>query len=111
METLATYRQIITEESSEYERIRERQNGADGEWGHVDHDQRGVHPRGRFEKHDDYFVVFDTEERMVMQGYGDILTPMYYDEWTDDEYGIIGIWVDGSKEEVTKRPYIHSCPE
>jgi hypothetical protein len=108
---MSTYRQTITEMFVNYERVREQRDRDSDEWLVVDTVRRGPHERGIFETGEYGFVVYDIDDRMVMDGYGEPDAPTYFDAWTPDENELLGTWEVGNPEGVLIRTYAHSCAE
>ncbi len=109
MGVLATFRQTITDDGTAYERIRERQNGGEGEWMEIDTNKRGTHSRGRFESHDQSFVVFDSDENMVMRGQGEPESPTYYNTYFNNDFGYLGTWERGDYDGINIHSYNYTC--
>ncbi|MEC7984031.1 MAG: hypothetical protein VX278_02635, partial [Myxococcota bacterium] len=107
--TLSRLRQSYEEIASGSERLREAYN--EGEWFVVDTYAWGEHPRGRFERQNDHFQVYDTEEELVIWGNGDWESPTYYQAWTSDEQSLLDTLEskDGSGEQTLL--YTHNCAE
>ena len=105
----ATYRQTETQEDGTYRRVRERLNGEDGSWTTVDTYERGSHPRGTYEARDRRFMVYDEQDRAVMDGSGSPLDPDYYHAWRDDTHGLLAEWEAVGGEGLVTETYRHTC--
>lgn len=106
---VASYRQTTTEDDDSYVRIREKRNGSDGTWEMVDQLRRGEHERGRYEINDHGYVVFDDDNQIVMQGYGDLENPTYYCSAVENQDGLLERWTHREYDDITVSHYQHVC--
>lgn len=108
---LSTYRQLVTDDGQEYHRVREQMDRDATEWQPVDSLRRGDHSLGEYEMRDDSFVVFNSENQVIMTGYGDLESPEYYSLWTEDANSLLLSWEEGSPASVLLRSYTHTCEQ
>ena len=105
---IASYRQTITEDEDSYVRIREKKSG-DETWEVVDQLMRGESSNGRYEIRNQNYVVFNDENQIVMQGYGEIDNPMYYSSASENQYGLLESWTQAAYEDITNHQYQYTC--
>ena len=60
---------------------------------------------------DNYFDVFDADERIVMQGHGEPENPTYYDAWTENEHDLLATWEYKANEDLTRKIYTYTCEQ
>ena len=106
---ITAYRQTITEDEDSYVRIREKRIGDSETWEVVDQLLRGEHELGRYETKNQNYVVFNDDNHIVMQGYGDIDNPMYYSSAVHNQHGLLERWTNADYEEATTHLYQYTC--
>ena len=105
---ITSYRQTVTEDGDSYVRVREKKTGEEL-WEVVDQLRRGEDSNGRYEIRNQNYVVLDDENRIIMQGYGDIENPMYYFSAIENQNGLLEQWTKGEYENVTTHHYQYMC--
>ena len=106
---IASYRQTTTEDDDSYVRIREKRNGDNDTWEVVDQLRKGAHERGRYEINNHGYVVFDDDNHIVMQGYGDIENPIYYFSAVENQDGLLEHWTKREYDDITAYRYQYTC--